>query len=676
MKYFFNFLIVALFSITINAQYPIDGAYQSIPVPTTPALPNHGQSVIDNSVPSPIEITRITEIYNYVDGNGDPQVWYPTHEYAKTQVWNADQSKYKIASWKVYDATNLQELQSLSSMYPSYWSNTDPDLMWSFRENGDIKKYTVSTNTTQTVATISKPSGGAYDFLKLGPGEGNIDKNDHYVAFAAKDGLDMDVVIFDLQTLQVIFTKKFVGAWQNGGGSFPNYVDWVSVSQSGNYVVIMWNHNTTSQANPYLENGNSHYGVEVYNTTDMMYQNRIMSYGNHGDLGYAVDGDEVLVQFYGWYGNGTLYMHKLDGSGSTNLTTNTDFGVAGHASCRNINRPGWAYVTHSLAAQSGQIVAVKLDNSGTVEHYGHHFSSGTSYDQAAMAVASPNGDIICFKSDFGTGPNTTPSVVYSFFASLVTDSYDTISATDCNSYVSPSGNYTWTTSGAYHDTLTNALGYDSLLTINLTINSSSTGIDTKTACDSYTWIDGNTYTSSNNTATYTLTNSAGCDSVISLNLTIENVNTNVIINSQSLSADLFGANYQWLDCDANFSIINGAINQTFTPLNNGNYAVEITSNTCTDTSICYAINDLGLTKLIDATISITPNPANDFIKINSKNPIDNITIYNESGQVIKVIEPNKSTNTLVNTKDLNQGVYFIRIQTQNESILKKIIKID
>ena len=41
-----------------------------------------------------------------------------------------------------------------------------------------------------------------------------------------------------------------------------------------------------------------------------------------------------------------------------------------------------------------------------------------------------------------------------------------------------------------------------------------------TACDSYSWIDGVTYTSSNSTATHTLTNQDGCDSVVTLNLTI------------------------------------------------------------------------------------------------------------------------------------------------------------
>ena len=44
--------------------------------------------------------------------------------------------------------------------------------------------------------------------------------------------------------------------------------------------------------------------------------------------------------------------------------------------------------------------------------------------------------------------------------------------------------------------------------------------DIITACDSYSWIDGNTYTASNNSATYTTINAEGCDSTITLDLTI------------------------------------------------------------------------------------------------------------------------------------------------------------
>lgn len=50
------------------------------------------------------------------------------------------------------------------------------------------------------------------------------------------------------------------------------------------------------------------------------------------------------------------------------------------------------------------------------------------------------------------------------------------------------------------------------------------GTDTRTEDCSFTWIDGNTYTTSNNTATYNIVGGAanGCDSLVTLDLTINN----------------------------------------------------------------------------------------------------------------------------------------------------------
>ena len=78
----------------------------------------------------------------------------------------------------------------------------------------------------------------------------------------------------------------------------------------------------------------------------------------------------------------------------------------------------------------------------------------------------------------------------------------------------------YTVSGDYGtrvDSIGDAIYVDSLY---LTINHATTGIDKQVACDSFTWIDGVTYTESTNTPTITLTNAAGCDSVVTLNLTI------------------------------------------------------------------------------------------------------------------------------------------------------------
>ena len=57
-------------------------------------------------------------------------------------------------------------------------------------------------------------------------------------------------------------------------------------------------------------------------------------------------------------------------------------------------------------------------------------------------------------------------------------------------------------------------------TLHLTVNNSNGSTDNVIACNSYTWIDGNTYTASNSSATFTDTNVDGCDSIITLNLTV------------------------------------------------------------------------------------------------------------------------------------------------------------
>jgi ELWxxDGT repeat protein len=76
-------------------------------------------------------------------------------------------------------------------------------------------------------------------------------------------------------------------------------------------------------------------------------------------------------------------------------------------------------------------------------------------------------------------------------------SYSNINASGCNSYVSPSTKYTWTVTGVYKDTLVNAVNCDSIITINLTINAKPTvSINSVTIC-------------SGTTATLTATPSAG-----------------------------------------------------------------------------------------------------------------------------------------------------------------------
>ncbi|MBR4638347.1 MAG: hypothetical protein IKO81_06850, partial [Bacteroidales bacterium] len=90
----------------------------------------------------------------------------------------------------------------------------------------------------------------------------------------------------------------------------------------------------------------------------------------------------------------------------------------------------------------------------------------------------------------------------------------------CESY--EWNNEVLTQSGTYTHEYTDLNGCPQVDTLHLTVNHSTTGTDTQVACGSFTWIDGVTYTESTTAPTFTLTNAQGCDSVVTLHLTINN----------------------------------------------------------------------------------------------------------------------------------------------------------
>ena len=101
---------------------------------------------------------------------------------------------------------------------------------------------------------------------------------------------------------------------------------------------------------------------------------------------------------------------------------------------------------------------------------------------------------------------------------------DPCSPNSSDTTVSACSSFSWngqtlTSSGIYKDTLTNAGGCDSIATLNLTINLPSSSRDSVVACDSYSW-NGQTYNASG-TYTWSGTNAAGCDSTATLVLTVK-----------------------------------------------------------------------------------------------------------------------------------------------------------
>ena len=154
------------------------------------------------------------------------------------------------------------------------------------------------------------------------------------------------------------------------------------------------------------------------------------------------------------------------------------------------------------------------------------------------------------------------------------------------------GSYTWIDGITYDEsttaaiTLSSANGCDSLVTLDLTISSVLESTETIEACAEYTRIDGLTYTESNNTATFTLQSIGGCDSIVSLDLTILPLPSNVVfVTGETITADAFAQYYQWYDCTTGLPII-GATSQSYTATESGSYQVLIETNGCVNESIC------------------------------------------------------------------------------------------
>ena len=242
----------------------------------------------------------------------------------------------------------------------------------------------------------------------------------------------------------------------------------------------------------------------------------------------------------------------------------------------------------------------------------------------------------------------------------------TVTANSCTSYLWALNGTTYSNSGTYSHTIQNAAGCDSVVTLVLTINSVSSTTQTANTCSSYLWTANNqTYTNSG-TYTHTLTTAAGCDSIIQLTLTLLSQSNTVTNNGDgTLTADISGATYQWINCADN-SFVNGATNQTFGPIANGSYAVITTSSTCTDTSACVAISNVGIEDLNQSSFNVFPNPSNGKFTVENAEGIviQSISIRDIQGKEVQSFSPGLKSFSIDLTA-YDSGLYYLMVVAEN-----------
>jgi len=156
------------------------------------------------------------------------------------------------------------------------------------------------------------------------------------------------------------------------------------------------------------------------------------------------------------------------------------------------------------------------------------------------------------------------------------------------------------------------------------------------SCDSYTSPSGNHIWANSNTYFDTIPNAVGCDSILTIILTINTADTSTTVTGLTISSNANGATYQWINC-ATMTAIAGEVNQSFTATVNGSYAVIVTKNACTDTSACVTISGVGIRdNLLDAKLDIFPNPTSGNVSIDlgkTYNGVD-LRVISILGQVV------------------------------------------
>lgn len=188
--------------------------------------------------------------------------------------------------------------------------------------------------------------------------------------------------------------------------------------------------------------------------------------------------------------------------------------------------------------------------------------------------------------------------------------------------------------------------------------------ETTTECSGYTWpINGVSYATS---GTYidSTSNALGCDSVVTLNLTIQAVDTSVAQSGAQLTANASNASFQWIDCSNGGQAISGATGGSYTALANGAYAVVVTENGCSDTSACRVVTVVGNTdpsELVDVRLFPNPSEGQFTVDLGASGKPALVTIYTVGGKLVREPMQIRTRNLEIDLGPA-QGAYWVVIR--------------
>lgn len=250
--------------------------------------------------------------------------------------------------------------------------------------------------------------------------------------------------------------------------------------------------------------------------------------------------------------------------------------------------------------------------------------------------------------------------------------------TSCENY--EFGQRLLTRSGLYYDTLSTAGGCDSLVILDLTIMPTVNTQLSKRLCKNESVQFGEQLISEAGQYRRVLTSSAECDSIVTLTVTKIEIDTEVIVGNTVLVAAAEDLAYIWLDCDNDRKIIQGAFKRGFNPPASGNYAVMMSNGRCLDTTACvsYTLREPAVQTAEKFGIKMFPNPGYGGLTIDLGGLYKNvdITVRDLTGRT--VWQHRYHQTQLIETEITGgQGIYLIEVTAEGlESQVLRFSKLE
>jgi hypothetical protein len=400
---------------------------------TEATIPKPGYLVPITPSPFGLKVTRIAndpgQAMTLQNGAG---TWGSDarHHYSKDQPWSADGSLLALQNsgspgYVYLDGNTYQPARGQCGNY-SYnddrWHPTLAHAHERINVNGSSLVWFDVTTCTQT-RSWTLP----FSVVGLGMGEGNVSFDGRYVALS--DGVSAFLVDMDPQLPYAPYPNSRIGPTVNltdCGLASGCTIDWVSVSPSGSYVVVVYNgdHLRVYAVDPATLAFAPLPMPTIYaNCAGAAPQGFIYDVG-HADMTFnPFDSNAEVIVGQEHCGNagrtvnglliGGVMMVRLRDGAITPLTDPTNEAYPHHLSTRSYDRPGWAYVGYYYAAGqrfSNEIIAVKLDGSKSVERIAHTHTDDGCYRCEAHAVPSRDGLRVLWASDWmiaGAGTGST-----------------------------------------------------------------------------------------------------------------------------------------------------------------------------------------------------------------------------------------------------------------------------